>query len=142
VDSVRHGAGLLSEGERLAALRRQAEALSVQIGRLESEGDGHDSLRAPVRRGSIRPGLVGAAERQAGVDSRARLEELRRNYFATLAEIDAASDTTGSRKCRTAATPRQPSPQAAASYRPSGVACGFQPAAPCPRPNTLADHSA
>jgi hypothetical protein len=35
---------------------------------------------------------------------------------------------------------RQPSPQAAASYRPSGVTCGFKPAAPCPRPNTLADH--
>jgi hypothetical protein len=34
--------------------------------------------------------LVGAAEGQAGVDSRARLEELRRDYFATLAEIDTA----------------------------------------------------
>ncbi|GIX10676.1 tape measure protein [Elioraea sp.] len=90
VDGVRQGAGLLSEGERLAALRRQAEALSAQIGRLESEQDGRDSLRAPVRRGSIRPGLVGTAERQAGVDSRARLEELRRDYFATLAEIDTA----------------------------------------------------
>jgi len=90
MDSVRQGAGLLSEGERLAGLRRQAEALSAQIGRLESEQDGRDSLRTPVRRGSIRPGLVGAAERQAGVDSRARLEELRRDYFATLAEIDTA----------------------------------------------------
>jgi tape measure domain-containing protein len=90
VDSVRLGAGLRSEEERLAGLRRQAEALSAQIGRLESEGDGRDSLRAPVRRGSIRPGLVGAAEQQAGVDSRARLEELRRDYFATLAEIDTA----------------------------------------------------
>ncbi|MBE9606236.1 tape measure protein [Acetobacteraceae bacterium H6797] len=90
VDGVRQGAGLRSEEERLASLRRQAEALSAQIGRLESEQDGRDSLRAPVRRGSIRPGLVGAAERQAGVDSRARLEELRRDYFATLAEIDTA----------------------------------------------------
>jgi len=90
VDSVRQGAGLRSEEERLAGLRRQAEALSAQIGRLESEGDGRDSLRAPVRRGSIRPGLVGTAEQQAGVDSRARLEELRRDYFATLAEIDTA----------------------------------------------------
>jgi tape measure domain-containing protein len=90
VDSVRQGAGLRSEEERLAGLRRQAEALSAQIGRLESEGDGRDSLRAPVRRGSLRPGLVGAAEQQAGVDSRARLEELRRDYFATLAEIDSA----------------------------------------------------
>jgi tape measure domain-containing protein len=90
VDSVRQGAGLRSEEERLAGLRRQAEALSAQIGRLESEGDGRDSLRAPVRCGSICPGLVGAAEQQAGVDSRARLEELRRDYFATLAEIDTA----------------------------------------------------
>ncbi|WP_337875693.1 tape measure protein [Elioraea sp.] len=90
VDRVRQGAGLRSEGERLAGLRRQAEALSAQIGRLESEQDGRASLRAPVRRGSIRPGLVGAAEGQAGVDSRARLEELRRDYFAILAEIDAA----------------------------------------------------
>jgi tape measure domain-containing protein len=90
VDSVRQGAGLRSEEERLAGLRRQAEALSAQIGRLESEGDGRDSLRAPVRRGSIRPGLVGTAEQQAGVDTRARLEELRRDYFATLAEIDTA----------------------------------------------------
>ena len=90
VDSVRQGAGLRSEEERLAGLRRQAEALSAQIGRLESEGDGRASLRAPVRRGSIRPGLVGAAEQQAGVDSRARLEELRRDYFGILAEIDAA----------------------------------------------------
>ena len=90
VDSVRQGAGLRSEEERLAGLRRQAEALSAQIGRLESEQDGRASLRAPVRRGSLRPGLVGAAEGQAGVDSRARLEELRRDYFATLAEIDAA----------------------------------------------------
>lgn len=90
VDGVRQGAGLLTEEERLAGLRRQAEALSAQIGRLESEQDGRDSLRAPVRRGSIRPGLVGAAEQQAGVDRRARLEELRRDYFATLAEIDTA----------------------------------------------------
>jgi tape measure domain-containing protein len=90
VDSVRQGAGLRSEEERLAGLRRQAEALSAQISRLESEGDGRASLRAPVRRGSIRPGLVGTAEQQAGVDSRARLEELRRDYFAILAEIDTA----------------------------------------------------
>jgi tape measure domain-containing protein len=88
VDSVRQGAGLRSEEERLAGLRRQAEALSAQIGRREREGDGRDSLRAPVRRGSLRPGLVGVAEQQAGVDGRARLEELRRDDFATLAEID------------------------------------------------------
>jgi hypothetical protein len=90
VDGVRQGAGLLSDGERLAGLRRQADALAGQIGRLESEGDGRDSLRAPVRRGSIRPGLVGAAEQQAGADRTERLEQLRRDYFATLGEIDTA----------------------------------------------------
>ena len=90
VDSVRQGAGLRSEEERLAGLRRQAEALSAQIGRLESEQDGRASLRAPVRRGSLRPGLVGVAEQQAGVDRSQRLEELRRSYFGILAEIDAA----------------------------------------------------
>ncbi|GGG52356.1 hypothetical protein GCM10010964_44380 [Caldovatus sediminis] len=51
----------------------EAEALSAQIGRLEGNQDGHASLRAPVRRGSIRSGLAGAAERQVGVDSRTRL---------------------------------------------------------------------
>ncbi len=90
VEGARRGAGLLDEGERLADLQRQAQALSSEIGRLESEGDGRDSLRAPVRRGSIRPGLVGAAEQQAGVDRTQRLEELRRSYFGILAEIETA----------------------------------------------------
>ena len=87
VDGLRQGAGLLSEGERLASLRRQAEALSAQISRLESEQDGRDSLRAPVRRGSIRPGLVGVAEQQAGVDRAARLAELRQAYEEIAGEI-------------------------------------------------------
>ena len=98
VDSVRQGAGLRSEEERLAGLRRQAEALSAQIGRLESEGDGRDSLRAPVRRGSIRPGLVGAAEQQAGVDRAARLEELRRQYTDLQAEITRGEQVAGERQ--------------------------------------------
>jgi tape measure domain-containing protein len=90
LDSVRQGAGLRTEAERLADLRLQAEALSTQIGRLESEQDGRPSLRAPPRRGSLRPGLTGIAEQKAGVDARARLEELRRQYFEILAEIEAA----------------------------------------------------
>ena len=90
MDGVRRGAGLFTEAERLTDLRRQSEALAAQIGRLESEGDGRASLRNPARRGSIRPGLVGTAERQAGVDSTERLEELRRNYFAILAEVETA----------------------------------------------------
>ncbi|PWS34554.1 tape measure domain-containing protein [Falsiroseomonas bella] len=90
MDGTRRGIGLLDEGERLADLQRQAATLSAEIGRLEAEGDGRPSLRAPVRRGSIRPGLVGTAESQAGVDRSQRLEELRQNYFAVLAEIDTA----------------------------------------------------
>ncbi|WP_270934586.1 tape measure protein [Falsiroseomonas oryzae] len=90
MDGARRGVGLLDEGERLADLQRQAATLSAEIGRLEAEGDGRPSLRAPVRRGSIRPGLVGAAESQAGGDRGQRLEDLRQSYFAVLAEIDTA----------------------------------------------------
>ncbi|WP_137179276.1 tape measure protein [Roseomonas sp. AR75] len=90
MDGTRRGVGLLDEGERLLDLQRQAATLSAEIGRLEAEGDGRPSLRAPVRRGSIRPGLVGTAESQAGVDRTQRLEELRQSYFAILAEIDTA----------------------------------------------------
>jgi tape measure domain-containing protein len=98
VDSVRQGAGLRSEEERLAGLRRQAEALSAQIGRLESQQDGRASLTAPVRRGSIRPGLVGTAEQQAGVDRAARLEELRRQYTELQAEITRGEQAAGERQ--------------------------------------------
>ncbi|WP_137179218.1 tape measure protein [Roseomonas sp. AR75] len=90
MDGTRRGIGLLDEGERLADLQRQAATLSAEIGRLEAEGDGRPSLRAPVRRGSIRPGLVGTAESQAGIDRTQRLEELRQSYFAILEEIDTA----------------------------------------------------
>ncbi|MBR0675013.1 tape measure protein [Roseomonas alkaliterrae] len=98
VDGVRQGAGLLSEEERFAGMRRQAEALAAQIARLESANDGRASLTAPVRRGSIRPGLVGAAEQQAGVDRAARLEELRRQYTELQAEITRGEQAAGERQ--------------------------------------------
>ncbi|MBW6401964.1 tape measure protein [Roseomonas sp. HJA6] len=98
VDGVRQGAGALSEEERFAGMRRQAEALAAQIARLESQQDGRPSLSAPVRRGSIRPGLVGAAEQQAGVDRAARLEELRRQYTDLQAEITRGEQAAGERQ--------------------------------------------
>ncbi|WP_198369492.1 tape measure protein [Roseomonas rosulenta] len=98
VDGVRQGAGMLSEEERFAGMRRQAEALAAQIARLESQQDGRASLTAPVRRGSIRPGLVGAAEQQAGVDRAARLEELRRQYTELQAEITRGEQAAGERQ--------------------------------------------
>ncbi len=98
VDGVRQGAGLLSEEERVAGMRRQAEALAAQIARLESENDGRPSLTAQTRRGSIRPGLVGAAEQQAGVDRAARLEELRRQYTELQAEITRGEQAAGERQ--------------------------------------------
>ncbi|MDT8262657.1 tape measure protein, partial [Roseomonas sp. DSM 102946] len=98
VDGVRQGAGMLSEEERFAGMRRQAEALAAQIARLESENDGRPSLAAQTRRGSIRPGLVGAAEQQAGVDRTARLEELRRQYTELQAEITRGEQAAGERQ--------------------------------------------
>jgi hypothetical protein len=98
VDGVRQGAGLLSEEERLTGMRRQAEALAAQIARLESQQDGRASLTALVRRGSIRPGLVGTAEQQAGVDLAARLEELRRQYTDLQAEITRGAQAAGKRQ--------------------------------------------
>lgn len=98
VDGVRQGAGLLSEEERVAGMRRQAEALAAQIARLESENDGRPSLTAQTRRGSIRPGLVGTAEQQAGVDRTARLEELRRQYSDLQAEITRGEQAAGERQ--------------------------------------------
>ncbi|WP_372623814.1 tape measure protein [Falsiroseomonas sp.] len=98
VDGVRQGAGLLTDTERLTEQRRQLQALGDQIGRLEAENDGRPSLRAQPRRGSIRPGLVGAAQQQAGVDPAQRLEELRGQYFALLAEVDAAERAATARR--------------------------------------------
>jgi len=77
VDGVRQGAGLLSEGERLADLRRQADALAAQIGTLEARVD------TTRNRGTLRPRLTNE-------DRLRRLEEVRRQYFEVLAEIDTA----------------------------------------------------
>jgi tape measure domain-containing protein len=90
MDGLRRGAGLVTEEERLVGLRRQADALAAQLSRLEAARDGNDAPREAPRRNSIRPGLIGTAEQQAGVDAQQRLDDLRRDYFATLAEIDTA----------------------------------------------------
>lgn len=90
LDGVRQGAGLLTDTERLAEQRRQLQGLGDQIPRLEAEADGRPSLRAQPRRGAIRPGLVGAAQGQAGVDAAGRLDELRQQYFALLADVEDA----------------------------------------------------
>jgi tape measure domain-containing protein len=118
VDGVRQGAGLLSEEERFAGMRRQAEALAAQIARLESQQDGRASLTTPVRRGSIRPGLVGAAEQQAGVDRAARLEELRRQYTDLQAEITRGEQAASGRS-RSPPPPPRPRPAGAAPPRTS-----------------------
>jgi tape measure domain-containing protein len=90
MDGLRRGAGLVSEEERLVGLRRQADALAAQLSRLEAARDTNDAPREAPRRNSIRPGLIGTAEQQAGVDAQQRLDDLRRDYFAALAEIDTA----------------------------------------------------
>jgi tape measure domain-containing protein len=98
LDGIRRGAGLGLPGEVDADRRRQAEALRVQIARLEAENDGRDSLRAQPRRGSIRGGLVGTAQQQAGVDRAARLEELRRQYQELSEEITRGEQAAGERQ--------------------------------------------
>ncbi|HEV7266143.1 MAG TPA: tape measure protein [Falsiroseomonas sp.] len=98
LDGVRQGAGLLADTERLAEQRRQLQALADQIARLEAENDGRPSLRAQPRRGTIRAGLVGAAQQQAGVDPGQRLDELRQRYFDLLAEVDAAERAATARR--------------------------------------------
>ncbi|MFM7414810.1 MAG: tape measure protein, partial [Alphaproteobacteria bacterium] len=90
MDGLRRGAGLVSEEERLVGLRRQADALAAQLSRLEAARDANETPRDAPRRNSIRPGLIGTAEQQAGVDAQQRLDDLRRDYFAALAEIDTA----------------------------------------------------
>ena len=77
VDGVRRGAGLLTDGERLADLRRQADALAAQLGTLEA---GVDTTR---NRGTLRPRLTDE-------DRLRRIGEVRSQYFEILAEIDAA----------------------------------------------------
>jgi tape measure domain-containing protein len=97
LDGVRRGSGLLLPSEQEADRRAQAEALRAQIARLEAESEG-DSLRAQPRRGTIRGGLVGAAQQQAGVDRAARLEELRRQYAELQEEITRGEQAAGERQ--------------------------------------------
>jgi tape measure domain-containing protein len=84
LDGVRRGSGLTLPSEDLAARRRQLEGIDGQIAQLEA-----GSATTP-RRGSVRPGLVGTAEQQAGVDQGARLEELRRERLRLIEQIDTA----------------------------------------------------
>ncbi|MFL1462514.1 tape measure protein [Roseococcus sp. DSY-14] len=97
LDGVRRGSGLLLPSEQEADRRAQAEALRAQIARLEAESQG-DSLRSQPRRGSIRGGLVGTAQQQAGVDRAARLEELRRQYQELQEEITRGEAAAGERQ--------------------------------------------
>ncbi|QDJ08590.1 hypothetical protein HVPorG_04823 [Roseomonas mucosa] len=97
LDGVRRGSGLLLPSEQEAGRRAQAEALRAQISRLEAESQG-DSLRSQPRRGSIRGGLAGAAQQQAGVDRAARLEELRRQYAELQEEITRGEAVAGERQ--------------------------------------------
>jgi tape measure domain-containing protein len=97
LDGVRRGSGLLLPSEQEADRRAQAEALRAEIARLEAESKG-DSLRAQPRRGTIRGGLVGAAQQQAGVDRAARLEELRRQYQELQEEITRGEQAAGERQ--------------------------------------------
>ncbi|WPB83714.1 tape measure protein [Sediminicoccus rosea] len=97
LDGVRRGSGLLLPSEQEADRRAQAEALRAQIARLEAESQG-DSLRSQPRRGSIRGGLVGTAQQQAGVDRAARLEELRRQYTELQEEITRGEQAAGERQ--------------------------------------------
>ena len=97
LDGVRRGSGLLLPSEQEADRRAQAEALRAQIARLEAESEGQ-SLRSQPRRGSIRGGLVGTAQQQAGVDRAARLEELRRQYSELQEEITRGEAAAGERQ--------------------------------------------
>jgi hypothetical protein len=83
LDTVRRGAGLMTESERVADMRAQRDAIAAEIRRLEQEAE-----RPPPRRGTIRRGLTGIAERQAGVDRARRLEELRQQYRELNEEIE------------------------------------------------------
>jgi tape measure domain-containing protein len=97
LDGVRRGSGLLLPSEQEADRRAQAEALRAQIARLEAESEGQ-SLRARPNRNSIRGGLVGAAQQQAGVDRAARLAELRRQYQELSEEISRGEAAAGERQ--------------------------------------------
>ena len=97
LDGVRRGSGLMLPGEQDADRRRQAEELRAAIARMEAESQGQ-SLRSQPRRGSIRGGLVGIAQQQAGVDRAARLEEMRRQYAELQEEITRGEAAAGERQ--------------------------------------------
>jgi len=101
LDGVRRGSGLLLPTEQEAARRAEAAALRAQIARLEAEIEGQSQPAEP-RRGSIRSGLVGTAQQQAGVDRAARLEELRRQYQELAEEITRGEQASGERQQREA----------------------------------------
>jgi hypothetical protein len=83
--------------EQEAARRAEAAALRAQIARLEAEIEGQSQPTEP-RRGTIRSGLVGTAQQQAGVDRAARLEELRRQYQELSEEITRGEQAAGERQ--------------------------------------------
>jgi tape measure domain-containing protein len=97
LDGVRRGSGLLLPTEQEAARRADAAALRAQIARLEAEIEGQSQPTEP-RRGTIRSGLVGTAQQQAGVDRAARLEELRRQYQELSEEITRGEQAAGERQ--------------------------------------------
>ena len=98
---MRRGSGLLLPTEQEAARRAEAAALRAQISRLEAEIEGQSQPTEP-RRGTIRSGLVGTAQQQAGVDRAARLEELRRQYQELAEEITRGEQASGERQQREA----------------------------------------
>ncbi|WBV43509.1 tape measure protein [Pseudoroseomonas cervicalis] len=85
LDGVRRGAGLLTEGERLADLRQQAEAIARQIATLDA---GIDTTR---NNGTLRPRLTEA-------DRQRRLAELREQYSEIQAEIAQQEQAAGERQ--------------------------------------------
>ncbi|WP_149539365.1 tape measure protein [Siccirubricoccus phaeus] len=85
LDGVRRGAGLLTEGERLADLRKQAEAIARQIATLDA---GIDTTR---NNGTLRPRLTEE-------DRQRRLAELREQYREIQAEIASQEQAAGERQ--------------------------------------------
>nr|WP_282572241.1 tape measure protein [Roseomonas acroporae] len=85
LDGVRRGAGLLTEGERLADLRKQAEAIARQIATLDA---GIDTTR---NNGTLRPRLTEE-------DRQRRLAELREQYREIQAEIAQQEQAAGERQ--------------------------------------------
>ncbi|HYZ32618.1 MAG TPA: hypothetical protein VE684_10105 [Crenalkalicoccus sp.] len=85
LDGVRRGAGLLTDSERLADLREQAEAIARQIATLDA---GIDTTR---NNGTLRPRLTDE-------DRQRRLAELREQYRKIQEEIARAEREAGERQ--------------------------------------------